>query len=279
MPRYALTLALSGTHYAGTAIQPAHTPTLHRHLVTCFDQLQAGSGESLQCCSRLDSGVAAKAFTVHIDLDAIWAPADLVKALNGLLRWPNHKRHAVALSAATVHVPWDAWRSAESKVYDYHILISAVPPLHHERCLWLRRPLHLDSLKACAAAFLGEHDLSGLAALRKDASDAFQPSRSVLQSQWQAANDQRGNWLTYTVEGTGFLYKQVRGMVGAMCHLAQNPDAAEAAKSLTSLIKASRSGKRLGEIVGPDGLELRQVNYGKNTPKWQSPTLNSGANS
>ena len=27
---------------------------------------------------------------------------------------------------------------------------------------------------------------------------------------------------SYRVEGTGFLYKQVRGMVGAMCHLAQN---------------------------------------------------------
>ena len=273
MPRYALELALSGSFYAGTAIQPEHTPTLHRHLMTCLDQLEPGSGHSLQCCSRLDSGVAAKQFTAHVDFNNQWDPAALVKALNGLLRWPDNLRHASLLRAAEVETNWDAWRSSTSKTYAYHILVSPIPPLQHERCLWFRRPLQRATLQACAQVFLGHHDLSALAALRKDPSDAFQPVREILQSTWQESVDSRGAWLTYVVEGTGFLYKQVRGMVGTMCQLGLEKDSESAVERLEGVINQGRGAERIGEIVGPDGLELQMVSYGSKSPNWQSPAL------
>ena len=63
--------------------------------------------------------MAARQFTAHIDLGDHLATRDLVKALNGLLRWPDNLRHAVVLRAADVAANWDAWRSAISKVYRY----------------------------------------------------------------------------------------------------------------------------------------------------------------
>ena len=83
---------------------------------------------------------------------------------------------------------------------------------------------------------------------------------------------------TYTVEGTGFLYKQVRGMVGAMlpARAKAKQAAAEAATPGRGDCKG-RGAERIGEIVGPDGLELVHVSYGENTPDWQSPTSTMAA--
>ena len=139
MPRYAIELALSGTHYAGTAIQPEPTPTLHRHLMQCFEQLESGSGDSLQCCSRLDSGVAAQQFTAHIDLNGSWQPADLIKALNGILRWPDNQRHAVVFARPALMMNGTPGAAPSQQNVHYHVLVSAVPPLH-QRALPLATP-------------------------------------------------------------------------------------------------------------------------------------------
>lgn len=267
--RYALLLELAGTHYAGTAIQPAPIPTLHRHLAECLDQLCPGTAASLQCCSRLDAGVAASCFTVHCDLNQNWSPTKLVQALNGLLRWPDHQRHASCLAAAAVAADWDAWRSARSKTYRYRILCSGAPPLHQQHCLWLRRQPRHDILQQAAHLFLGQHDLSGFACLRGDASDLWSPQRHILRSQWEFDEDQRGQWLTYEVCGTGFLYKQVRGMVGAMLSIASRDG--ESLISFSAAIAAGRQASRVGDVAPAKGLTLSAIDYGQAQPNWQHP--------
>lgn len=268
LQRYALDLELSGRYYAGTAIQPPHIPTLHRHLADALNRLQPGSGSSLQCCSRLDAGVAAEHFTVHCDLSPTWEPHKLAQALNGLLKTPQHERHAVIWRAAHVDNSWDAWRSAQFKTYCYRILASPFPPLSSHRVLWIKHQLDVSCLMDCAQNLLGNHDLSGFAALRHDPSDAYHPLRSIISSEWRHLQAERGTWLVYTVTGNGFLYKQVRGMVGAMIACGQHPE--RGIDAFRQVITEGRQAPRLGEIVGPEGLWLADIDYGPQTPQWLS---------
>ncbi|TVR12322.1 MAG: tRNA pseudouridine synthase A [Planctomycetota bacterium] len=266
--RLALDLTLDGTGYAGTAIQPAHTPTLHRHLSGILDHLDQGSGTSLACCSRLDAGVAAEHFPVHCDISSTWDPLRLVLAINGQLISPQKLRHAVVLRWARVDPDWDSRRSAHSKTYRYSILIRRAPLLSSQHGYWLRHMPNIDSLQACAKALLGSHDLAGFACLRGDASDAYHPTRAITHSSWNhSPAPGGGHWLHYTVTGEGFLYKQVRGMVGAMLACANTRSTANI-NTFTQVIYSGRSATRLGEVAPARGLCLLNVDYGARTPRW-----------
>ena len=269
--RIAFDLMLDGTGYAGTAIQPAHTPTLHRHLAGILDHLHSGSGDSLACCSRLDAGVAAEHFPVHCDIAASWQPQRLAKAINAHLLSPQGVRHAVILRHAAVDPNWDSRRDAVAKIYRYSILVRQAPPLSSQHGHWLRHMPDFDILQACAQSLIGTHDLVGFACLRGDASDAYHPARSIIDSYWECSPAPcGGTWLHYTVRGQAFLYKQVRGMVGAMLACANPRNRSADVSMFTEVIAGGRHAPRLGEIAPASGLCLIDVDYGERIPAWKN---------
>ena len=66
-------------------------------------------------------------------------------------------------------------------------------------------------MKQGAQFFLGEHDFSAFATSRgKDACE------NPLKHVWKVDLKTRGDNLDFIIEGSGFLYKMVRSMVGAL---------------------------------------------------------------
>jgi len=109
-------------------------------------------------------------------------------------------------------------------------------------------------LQDCADLLVGDKDLSGFANLRHDGSDGDDPVRRVDSAVW--AID--GEMLTFHVSGAGFLYRQVRGFVGAMAAVATGRWPFE---EFAACCANGRQAAKVGNVAPPDGLCLESVRY------------------
>jgi len=107
-------------------------------------------------------------------------------------------------------------------------------------------------MKQGAQFFLGEHDFSAFAASRgKDACE------NPLKHVWKVDVITRGEKLDFIVEGSGFLYKMVRSMVGALLDVGTGKLAPQ------EIYEILESRKRTEVVVSAPahGLSLEKVFY------------------
>ena len=128
----------------------------------------------------------------------------LLRALNGTL--PND----VAVRAvAQAPNGFDARTDARSRAYEYRVLPGPPSPLRRTGVLNLSWRLDVPTMRAAAAAVVGQHDFR-----------AFTPTktkhqffdRTVLVCDWAERDDE----LVLTIEANAFLRHMVRILVGSM---------------------------------------------------------------
>lgn len=261
MPRFALDIEFDGRDFLGTQWQEGH-----RTLQGVVEEAAARVGDAYRqsrdrfhASSRLDAGVGARSFIAHYTTHKQWDPETFGRALNG-----NLPPDAVVRRVAAVDDEWHARYQKSVKTYTYLVVNRGVRPVLQRDSWWIRRPLNVEILHKCAHDLLGQHDLSGFAALRGDESDEGDPVRRVTSSSWSAQDAAEGRELTFTVSGEGFLYKQVRGLVGAMVEVARG--GVEYTDFLATKA-GGRSAPRCGSIAPADGLMLDKVSLEKE-PQW-----------
>jgi tRNA pseudouridine38-40 synthase len=211
VPHYRVTLAYDGTDFAGWQSQAAgRGRTVQGVLEEGLARLAGGGGlpgarVKVVAAGRTDAGVHALGQVACFRLEREWPPADLVRALNGVL--PVDAR---ALRVAVVDEGFHARRSALSKVYRYTLDTHPLQ-LPTRRLYAGHSPFALDRDKvaAVAALYLGRHDFASLASA---GSSVTTTERTVRRSEarWE------GDTLVYEVEADGFLRKMVRSMVGGL---------------------------------------------------------------
>ncbi|MCS6970878.1 MAG: tRNA pseudouridine(38-40) synthase TruA [Planctomycetota bacterium] len=254
MPRYAVLLEVAGARFCGTQRQRA-ARTVQGAIERAVSDLD-GRPRGVRLASRLDRGVDAEALPAHCDLARHWEPAALCQALNARL-----PEDLAVWAAAAVAERFHAVRDAVSKTYRYRLRVQRVRPVLDQRCWWLRRLAEPAALDACAALLAGELDLSAFATLRHDPSDAADPVRRIVEARWE--HSEREHVLRIT--GSGFLYRQVRGLVGAMVAVANGRWTVD---DFAAACRAGRGGPRLGNIAPAAGLCLERVRYDPEPP-WQ----------
>jgi len=257
MPRYLLDLDLDGRAFAGTQTQK-NQRTVQTELETAIAGLD-GARRHVRLASRLDSGVDAEHLPCDVAIERTWDPAILCQALTDRL-----PRDLAIRRAAIVADGFNAISDSTGKTYRYRIAFRPVRPVRDQRCWWLRRLDRTDLLQPCADLLVGTQDLSGFANLRHDDSDANDPVRTISSARWTLEREPDGMILTFRVAGTGFLYRQVRGFVGAMAAVATGrwPMAEFAA-----CCADGRKAAKVGNVAPPDGLCLEQVRYDPE-PAW-----------
>ncbi len=198
---------------------------------------------------RTDAGVHALGQVFHFALDWPHTPLQLQKALQATLPASLLIR-SLRPAAASFH----ARHSACGKRYVYTCHLGHALP-QQARYVWAlpERPLAMADMCDAAANFLGQHDFTSFGSWPRDAGEQGNPVKSL----WRLSLSQRGAQLRFTLEGSGFLYKMARSIVGTLIAvgLRRLP-----ASDIVSLLQARQ---RVPEIVtAPShGLCLEHVFY------------------
>jgi tRNA pseudouridine38-40 synthase len=299
-----LTLAYDGTPFHGWQIQPG-LPTVQG---TLSDALHRIAGERVlpQGSGRTDTGVHALGQVASFLLNAPIPPANLQRALNGLL--PASIR---VMRAERAPVDFHARHSAIAKTYEYRILhvnpecdtsnikeseeesaastpARICPPILAPYVWPCRWPLSLAALNAAAAHILGSHDFTSFAATDPDQSNRGAAKDEASREQLATGNRQpatftrtitcscwhaRDGLLIYTVTGSGFLHHMVRNLVGTFVQAGADRIPADSIPT----ILAAHNRSAAGPTAPASGLFLVSVQYPDgplSTDNWQLTTGN-----
>lgn len=247
MKNYKLTIAYDGTHFNGWQIQPNSTTIQEKledalFILTKEKVKVSGSG-------RTDAGVHAKAqvanFKVAKDLDTY----KLRASLNGLLPYDIR-----ILEAEEAPLDFHARYSAKGKCYHYHICLDRVQLPFHRNYSWhVRQPFDLSILKKAIQYFVGEHDFTSFANEAHAGSASKNPVRNIYRL--DLFEEDGGVRLEF--EGTGFLYKMVRNIVGTLHEVAVGKLSID---DIPNIFEA-KNRKRAGPAAPPQGLFLAFVLY------------------
>lgn len=239
-------IAFDGTDFHGFQVQPGLRTVQEvvedalRHVLRHPLEL-IGSG-------RTDSGVHAAAMGTSFSTDCAIPPRRLASAITA--RLPDD---IAILDLTHVHPAFHARRDAECKFYQYRIHNSVTRPVANfaqRYALHWWRPLDVDRMNAAAAHFVGTQDFSALAG-------AGCQRNSYLRTILHCGVERFFDEVRINVIGDGFLYQQVRIMVGTLMEVGLgrwSPDVVPG-------IIASRDRRRAGPTARPHGLCLRWVRY------------------
>ena len=210
---------------------------------------------------RTDSGVHARAQVFHFDAAWDHPVSHLERALRVGL-----PAGILVRSVRPAPADFHARQSAVGKRYCYRLYEGLALPFDSRFVTSLgRRRLEDGPMREAAQLLLGRHDFSAFCADRRDGSreDPVKDLRRLEVTR-------RGNHLRITTEASGYLYKMVRSLAGALI------DVGLGKLTPADIDRILRNRQRTTEVVTAParGLTLERVFYGSALPKAKAiPTV------
>lgn len=242
-----MSIAYEGTDYGGWQIQK-NASSIQQEIETALSTLLRLT-TSIVGSGRTDAGVHAREQVAHFDS---LEPLDLHRitySLNALL--PPAIR---ILKIEGVGPDFHARYSALRKIYHYHLHLHPVTnPFQRAYAYHIPYPLNLERLKEAAAYFLGTHDFTAFSNEAHKGACAKGAVRTLYRL--DLVPEEEGIRLEF--EGSGFLYKMVRNIVGTLLDVARGKIDAEEIPH----IFRSRSRKEAAAAAPAHGLFLMKVIY------------------
>jgi len=239
-----LTVAFDGTRYHGWQIQ-RDSPTIQGLISEAIAKI-TGEWVNLIGSGRTDAGTHARALAANFLTESRIAPAQLGRALNGVLPWDIR-----ILSARKAPLGFHARKNAVSKTYRYQIYLGSIliPHLAREYFHYPYR-LQIEQMEQAARLFPGEHNFASFA--KTNASNS-----NTVRHIFRCELKKRGHRLFLTVQGNGFLHHMVRNMAGTLLEVGKGSMSLEQFQDL--FVKRDR---RLAGFTAPaHGLVLLKVQY------------------
>jgi tRNA pseudouridine38-40 synthase len=243
MPRFKVTLEYAGTRYSGWQIQKnAHT--VQGEIEGAVRAAAAVRDFELYGAGRTDAGVHALAQVAHLDLRTTLPPATLLRRINDELP-PDINLLRIDPAPHRFHARHDA----VARTYLYQIArrrTAFAKPF----VWWVRDALDLTAMRQAAGRFEGLRDFGSFTD-----DDAGEKSTRVAVT--RVALDTAGDLVLVRVEGSHFLWKMVRRMVGVLVAIGRGELGAGDLDHL--LREPSRVPAPL--TAPPSGLFLERVTY------------------
>jgi tRNA pseudouridine38-40 synthase len=241
-----LLLAYDGTDFHGWQIQPGLRTVQDSveqavRRVVRHQVLVNGSG-------RTDAGVHASGQIANFETSSPMPCENLRRAIGG--RLPK--------DVSLIHVceapdNFRASRHAVSKLYRYSIFSDPNRPVerHRQRYLYhFWHPLSIERMRAGAEYLVGRHDFAAFASAGHNRETTVRTVLGVRVCRWFEE-------IRVEVEGTGFLYNQVRNMVGTLIEVGRGHWEPE----YVAEILASCDRSKAGPTAPARGLCLQWVRY------------------
>lgn len=244
MHKSCIEISYDGRCYSGWQIQP-NAPSIQEEIERALTTF-LGSKTRLIGAGRTDAGVHARGQHAHFTSEQVIDYERTLLALNGLL--PHEIRiHKVLPVPATFHAQY----SACGKIYHYNIWSEHIidPFVRHFRT-HVRHKLNMPLLKEACTKFIGEHDFTTFANVGSSV------KTSVRHITRLDCIEQAGGF-RLEFEGTGFLYKMVRNIVGVLLDIATGRICIDEIDQLF----AAKDRRAIGMSASPTGLFLMNVLY------------------
>jgi tRNA pseudouridine38-40 synthase len=227
--RLKLTVAYNGARFRGW--QKGNGRTVQDTLIAALGQALPGMPEiRVDGAGRTDAGVHAEGQVASVVLPGRVDTAHLLRELNRHL--PDD------LSVLAVEEADDRFHAryhAVARTYRYTIVDGPGGDPFLNGLVWRRRSkLSIPAMEVAASVFLGEHDFAAFTADKKR-SNTVRTVSSITITRRAPAPHQPSRPVDILITGDGFLWRQVRNMVGALVLAGEGSLAAgELAETLTS---------------------------------------------
>ena len=249
MPRFKLTIEYAGTRYSGWQIQK-NAKTVQGEIDRATREVTGRADFELYGAGRTDAGVHALAQVAHLDVSTNLPPDTLVRRLNDEMP-PDIN----ILSAVVVPHRFHARHDAVSRRYLYQIATRRTA-FAKPYVWWVKEAVDVGRMREAARAFIGMHDFASFAVKERDKErDADEQSSRVLLERLELI--QEGAILLVSVEGSHFLWRMVRRLVGVLAAVGQGELSLDAAAGF--LTQRSEIPARLTAPAA--GLFLERVFY------------------
>lgn len=242
---YRLTIAYEGSRYYGWEHQPGTDMTIQGKLENVL-ALMAGENVEVIGAGRTDAGVHAKAMTANVFLNTELSEEEIRGYLNRYL--PDD------ICVSEVRKAGERFHSrynALGKTYVYTCYVGASKPVFDRKYVYaLEEAPDVESMRRAAEYLTGEKDFASFCSNPR-------MKKSTVRKVDQIEIRRKGDYLTFTYHGTGFLQHMVRIMTGTLLEVGYGRRTPE---SMEELIQAKKRALA-GPTAPAQGLCMIKVDY------------------
>lgn len=247
--RFRIVCAYDGTHYFGWQTQPGFV-SIQETIETVLATIVKAPKVDIHSSGRTDHGVHARGQVFHVDLITRMTERSLKMALNAQGRLPPDIR---VTSCREVDNHFHARFDAKRKEYRYYVWNTRIlPPDKRLYNAHIVRPLDIEAMRKAMAYFVGEHDFKAFSA------NPNRPIESTVRTIYSFTVTKRGSRICFRVQGSGFLYKMVRSLVGYLLRVGSGKESAE---TIPQLLEPGNPRTARVPSAPAQGLYLWQVWY------------------
>ncbi len=247
MTRYKAIISYDGTNFSGFQRQP-HARTVQEEIEKTLGRLNSGQSVTIHGAGRTDAGVHAYGQVIHFDLPE---ERDAEKLRFGLdTQCPED---IDILAVEVVSEQFHARYNKHSKTYEF-LVDNGRPKNPMMRYYATHYPYHLDLslMQEAIQDLVGTHDFTGFTATGTSVEDKV---RTITRAELTV--DEKTGFLVFTFSGNGFLYKQVRNMVGTLLKIGNGRMPVNQIKTILD----SKNRNLAGPTAAGNGLYLKEIIY------------------
>ena len=247
MTRYKAIISYDGHGFAGFQRQP-HARSVQEEIEKTLTKINRGKPVIVHGAGRTDSGVHALWQVIHFDLPQKRDEEKLRFALD-----TQTPEDIDFISVEEVNDNFHSRYCKHSKTYEFIVDIGRPKnPMMRYYATHYPYPLDLSLIEEAIEKLEGTHDFTGFTASGTSVENKV---RTITEARLDF--DEKRNFLIFTFSGNGFLYKQIRNMVGTLLKIGNGRMPVEQ----IDRILTEKDRHLAGPTAAPNGLYLKEIRY------------------
>ena len=244
-----LTIEYDGSRYQGWQRLggDSNANTIQGKLESVLSKM-TGEDVNINGSGRTDAGVHAYGQVIHFDLSQERDPEKLRFGLD--TQCPDD------IDIVSIELVSEEFHARYSKhIKTYEFLVDAgrpKNPMMRNYAVHYPYPLSLALMQEAAMELVGTHDFTGFTASGTSVENKV---RTITQA--SVSIDEKTGFYVFTFSGNGFLYKQVRNMVGTLLKIGNGRMPVSQVKTVLE----SRDRNLAGPTAAGNGLYLKEIRY------------------